>query len=355
MTCYHPLLRFETHETYKAKDGHLAYKAKVEKPNPYILREYEDVEKMAKSMSMYGRYRRVQVIPCGKCIGCRLEYSKQWATKGIYEAEMHKENWFLTLTYDDEHLPIGSNTIDPNTGEEKNPLISGTLRAKDFTNFIKKLRSYYERKYNHTGIRFMGCGEYGESSNRAHYHCIMFNLPIPIEMMKFHEYNDNQEPMYRVPEIEQIWGKGIVVAAEVNFNTCAYVARYITKKVGIPTEKDYYKCLGIEPEFFRMSRKPGIGREYYEQHKNEIYEKDQLLVRKYKGGMMKVKPPKYYDKLYDIENPEKFEKIKENRKKEQEKQSKLKYSKTSLYKKQQLENEESTKKAKTSVLKRETI
>ena len=355
MTCYHPLLRYETWEKYKCADGHEAYKAKVFNPAPYYKNEYETVEAYAQSLLEHNHYRRVQIIPCGKCIGCRLEYSKQWATKGIYEAEEHKDNWFLTLTYDEEHLPIGSSTIDPKTGEENGPLLSGTLKAVDFTNFIKRLREYYDRKYNHKGIRFMGCGEYGATSNRAHYHCIMFNLPILESMMQFHEYNDNYEPMWRVPELEKIWGRGLVVAAEVNWNTCAYVARYITKKVGIPTEKDYYKCLGIEPEFFRMSRKPGIGRSYYEKHKDEIYKIDKMLITKYNGGKMEVKPPKYYDKLYDIENPEKMKEIKENRKKDQKRRNKIKYSKTTHYKKEQLKIEENIKKDKTSTLKREKI
>lgn len=60
-----------------------------------------------------------------------------------------------------------------------------------------------------------------------------------------------------------------------------------------------------------MSRKPGIGRKWFEDHKDEIYKKDEIIIRKYKGGTMKVKPPKYYDKLYDIENHENLEKIKE--------------------------------------------
>lgn len=336
-------------------DGHKAYKAKIFKPDPNYKEEYETVDAYAEHLLKDPYYRRVQVIPCGKCIGCRLEYSRDWATKGIYEAEMHKDNWFLTITYDNEHLPIGDPVIDPETGEEKEPLNSGTLKAADFTNFIKKVRTYYERKYNHKGIRFMGCGEYGSQSARSHYHSIMFNMPIPVEQMRFHEYNENHEPMYRCIELEKIWGKGMIVAAEVNWNTCAYVARYITKKVGMPTDKDYYKKLGIEPEFFRMSRKPGIGREYFEKHKDEIYKDDKVIIQKYKGGLMRIKPPKYYDKLYDLENHEKMEEIKEKRKKDQENISKVKFHQTTVYKKQQLKLEEDIKKSQSKALIRSKI
>ena len=351
MSCYHPLIRFETWEKYKCNDGHMAYKAKVEKLQ--TGENYEDLESQEKRLNT--RLRNIQIIPCGKCIGCRLEYSKQWATKGLYEAECHKENWFLTITYDQDHLPDANTMIDTKTGEELGENPFGSLKEKDLTDFIKRLRTQYKRKYNKTGIRYMACGEYGDQGNRPHYHMIAFNLPIPIETLKFHEYNENYEAMYRCTELEQIWGKGMIVAAEVNWNTCAYVARYITKKVGIPTQEDYYKCLGIQPEFFRMSRRPGIGREYYEKHKEEIYKKDELIIKKYGGGTMKVKPPKYYDKLYDLEYPEEFEKIKKERKKQTEIINQIKYRQTSLYKQYQLKAEEETKEAKTKALKRTKV
>lgn len=352
MTCYHPMLRFETYEQYTCQDGHKAYKARVEKPDPKDLAQYENIEAMAKSMQ--GRYRRVQVIPCGKCIGCRLEYSKDWATKGCYEAETHKHNWFLTITYDQEHLPEADDMIGE-YGEEicQNP--NGTLKPSDFTNFLKRLRDFYKRKYNHEGIRFMGCGEYGSKGMRPHYHAIMFNLPIQPEKMKFHEYNANHEALWRVPELEKIWEKGMIVAAEVNWNTCAYVARYITKKVGLPTQEAYYKRLGIEPEFFRMSRRPGIGREYFEKHKDEIYASDNLVIKKYGGGTMKVKPPRYYDRLYDIENHEQMETIKKKRNANAERINHLRDSQTTLHRKEQLQLTEQSKKAQSKLLLRNKL
>lgn len=295
------------------------------------------------------------MIPCGKCIGCRLEYSKEWATKGCYEAAEHKENWFLTITYDNDHLPEAEHLKDPETGEDLGQNPNGTLKPEDMVLFIKKLRQYYARKYNHKGIRIMYCGEYGESLHRPHYHAIMFNMPIRMQSMKFHEYNENHEALWRVQELEKIWGKGMIVAAEVNWSTCAYVARYCTKKVGIPTQDLYYECLGIKPEFFRMSRRPGIGRKYYEENKNKIYSKDSMIVQKYGGGTMEVKPPKYYDKLYDLENHEKMEEIKKKRKEKQEIKNILKYSQTTEYIKEKLKNEEITKSNKAKALKRTKV
>lgn len=347
MTCYHPLIRYEYYEKYKCLDGHEAYKARVLKLDSG--EEYEDMEERVRS----GLIRQRQIIPCGKCIGCRLEYSKEWATKGCLEAEYYTENWFLTITYDQDHLPEAGTMIDPKTGEElgKNPF--GTLKNEDMTLFIKRLRQYYERKYNHKGIRYMMCGEYGDQGQRPHYHAIMYNLPL--HNIHFHQYNENHETLWRCEELEEIWGKGLIVAAEVNWNTCAYVARYITKKVGIPTQEKYYDCLGVNPEFFRMSRKPGIGRQYFEDHKNEIYNKDEIIIKKYNGGQMKVKPPKYYDKLYDSINTKEFELLKAKRRKTSENIRKLKYIQSTAYKKDMLIEEENTKKGKAAALIRSKV
>ena len=355
MTCYHPLLRYETYKRYKCLDGHWAYEAKVisiPKDYPYP-EQYDDFEVIAALPD--GHYRKRELIPCGKCIGCRLENSKNKATQACYEAEEHKENWFLTITYDDDHLPEAEPAINEETGEEMDPNPGGTLKPADLTNFMKKLRSYYERKYNHKGIRFMACGEYGSTTGRAHYHTICFNLPILPKNMSFWKFNENHETLWRCPELEKIWGKGMIVAGDVNWSTCAYVGRYITKKVGMPADKQHYKNLGIEPEFYRASNRPGIGKTYYEKHKEEIYKKDSMIVKKYGGGTMKVKPPKYYDKLYDIENPERMEEIKKQRKKKSENINKIKYAQTTLYKKEQLTTEEETKQNKTNSLIRTKI
>lgn len=347
MTCFHPLIRYEYFEKYRCLDGHEAYKARVIKLDSG--EQYEDMEERVRS----GLIKQRQIIPCGKCIGCRLEYSRDWATKGCLEAESYSENWFLTITYDQDHLPEAGELIDPKTGEElgKNPF--GTLEPEHMKLFLKRLRMYYERKYNHKGIRYMMCGEYGDEGSRPHYHAIMYNLPL--KEIIFHEYNENHEALYRCPELEKIWGKGLIVAANVNWNTCAYVARYITKKVGLPTEQQYYDCLGVKPEFFRMSRKPGIGRTYFEAHKNEIYKKDCLTITKYGGGKMKVKPPKYYDKLYDSINKKEFEELKAKRRKVSEEIRKVKYIQSTAYKKDSLIEEENTKKGKVKALKRTKI
>lgn len=106
--------------------------------------------------------------------------------------------------------------------------------------------------------------------------------------------------------------KGFVVVAPVSWDTCAYTARYVMKKVG-GVSLDDYVVSGVEPEFVRMSRKPGIGARYFERHYKEIYENDEVFIKSSDGGR-KTKPPKYFDKKYEELDPERLEYLKNKRK-----------------------------------------
>ena len=79
-------------------------------------------------------------VPCGKCIGCRLEHSRSWAVRCVHEAYMYENNCFVTLTYDDEHLPLTGDGL-------------ATLQRNDLTLFLKRLRKRYSHK-----IRYFGRG-----------------------------------------------------------------------------------------------------------------------------------------------------------------------------------------------------
>ena len=238
-----------------------------------------------------------QEVPCGRCIGCRLEYSRQWATRCMLESEQYKENQFITLTYDNEHIPITNGVTDD--GEIG---YVGTLNPDDLQKFMKRLRIKYKRKFNHDNIRFYACGEYGEEHQRPHYHAIIFNLPIP-DKKEWYINQKSHEKVYTSEILTKIWGKGIVGIGNVTWESAAYVARYIMKKQKGQNAIEYYKKRGIHPEFVRMSRKPGIAAKYYEDHKFEIYETDEIFIKR-KNKVEKVKPSKYYDDKFEIEFPE---------------------------------------------------
>ena len=273
-------------------------------------------------------------VPCGKCIGCRLDYSRSWADRCVLEASEHEHNHFLTLTYDDNHLITSQRSLV----SEKGTL---TLYPKDLADFMKRLRITWERKYNHTGIRFYACGEYGSTTARPHYHIIAFNLPIFDK--KHYATTKAGNVLYTSDELESVWGNGFCPIGEVNWETCAYTARYVMKKQKGPDAANYYQSAGLEPEFVRMSRRPGIARPYFEAHKDEIYKsfdikiigKNETKRRIYQGSIIlpggrEANSPKYFDKIYQEEDPAFVAFLKETRRRNAELNTKQALSQTDL-------------------------
>lgn len=291
MACYHPLKAFKTNRTY-LKSG---------KPIMKITSFNTDFV----SDKDGNRFTEFVEIPCGRCIGCRLDKSRQWANRCMFESIYHRDNVFLTLTYDDVHKPI---SISKLTGEVT-PF--GNLCPEHLTKFIKDLRRYYEYHYNITGIRFYACGEYGSKSLRPHYHLIVFGLPIYDKQFLFK--NSNGDSIYTSKTIESLWPYGMSAVASVSWDSCAYVARYVMKKqTGEQAVKERYDALGQMPEFVRMSRRPGIGYMYYADNCDKFYITDSVIVPD-SGGSKVVKPPKYFDRLFDLDSPEAMAAIKERR------------------------------------------
>ena len=287
-------------------------------------------------------------LPCGKCIECRLAYSRQWADRCMLEAKNWENNYFLTLTYDDEHLTPGRQ-IDIETGEVFEAPYA-TLVPEELTKFMKDLRRYYKYHYDHDNIRFYACGEYGDKSGRPHFHVILFNMPI-FDLEYFHT-NHAGDKLYLSETIANIWGKGHVIVGDVTWNSAAYTARYVMKKIKGPKAKETYDSMGLVPEFVRMSRGEGIGRAYYEANKDKIYEHDEIVITNGKGLAKVIKPSKYYDRLYDIENPEIMAAIKAKRQELAKESMQVILSKTSLTEKEYLEVRERKKIKQVELLKR---
>ncbi|ACZ33198.1 conserved hypothetical protein [Chlamydia pneumoniae LPCoLN] len=94
------------------------------------------------------------LMPCLKCRFCRTQHAKVWSYRCVHEASLYEKNCFLTLTYDDKHLPQ-----------------YGSLVKLHLQLFLKRLR---DRISPHK-IRYFGCGEYGTKLQRPHYHLLIFN------------------------------------------------------------------------------------------------------------------------------------------------------------------------------------
>jgi hypothetical protein len=263
MPCYHPLQGYRArggkHIVFNPKDGWIDQKVQV---------------------------------PCGQCIGCRLERSRQWAMRCMHEASLYEDNCFITLTYNNDHLPE-----------------DGSLNKEHFQKFMKRLR----KKHQNKTIRFYHCGEYGEKYRRPHYHAILFN----------HDFGDKklfktekEIRLYTSKELEELWPYGFNTIGDVTFESAAYTARYIMKKQTGKSAEKHYENVDIEtgeiykilPEYNTMSRRPGIGTEWFKKYNKDVYPKDFVTIRG-----KKLKPPKFYDRMYEHQYPEDFEKIKDKR------------------------------------------
>lgn len=237
-------------------------------------------------------------IPCGQCIECRLQRSRQWANRCMLELQYHKSSYFVTLTYDNDHLPTNE-VINEDTGEVN---YNATLVKKDFQDFMKRLRRAYEYQGNKNKLRFFACGEYGSETKRPHFHVIIFGLELPREDLHLYKRNFNGDLLFNSDLISKCWKQGFSVVGDVTWESCAYVARYIMKK-HLGKESDFYDRYGIEPEFTLMSRKPGIARQYYDEHKDDLFLSDFVSIPT-KDGALQVYPPAYYEKLFEYDFPE---------------------------------------------------
>lgn len=264
MPCYHPLqvkvsvsetgkkqIDFSSSESY---DARLAFEAGQTLPSNFMS------------------------LPCGQCMGCRLEKSRQWALRCMHEASLHEDNCFLTLTYSDDFLPA-----------------DGSLHKSHFQLFFKRLR----RSYEAVRIRYFMCGEYGENFGRPHYHACIFGFDFPDKSV----FKRGQHVLYTSDILNRLWGMGHCTIGDLSFESAAYVARYCTKKVTGTRAKEHYA--GRQPEYATMSLKPGIGADWYERWKRDCFPSDYLIVNGHK-----CKPPRYYDKRLERENPALYEEIK---------------------------------------------
>lgn len=305
--------------------------------------------------------RKWMKVPCKHCWACQLNYSAEWATRIMLEAKETPNNWFITLTYDDEHVPKfeelnvtykETTKEKPTTGKEwwlkdgskykrmwmwdPSPekvryydiqfLDDGnfkySLYPDDVTAFLKSLRKHFER-LGHTGIKVFYCGEYGNSTERPHYHMILMNCPL--DPKKF--YSPIVDPLHskahwKSKELEKYWSKGYIDVAELEWSCAAYVARYCTKKLTFDQDKEeIYYSQGRLPEFIRMSK--GIGKKYFETHKDQIYHTDEIIMKTVQGNTGSYKPPKVFDRWMEKLDPDFIHKIKISREKAGERAEKI--------------------------------
>lgn len=207
----------------------------------------------------------------------------------MHEASLHEANCFITLTYDDEHLPY-----------------SGSLDKSEWQKFAKRMR----KKVG--AFRFFHCGEYGERLARPHYHACIFGFDFPDRRL-FKESEGSR--LYTSELLDSLWNRGFATVGDVSFESAAYVSRYVTKKVTGDAAKEHYtrvneygEVFEVSPEYVTMSRRPGIGRGWLERWSNEVYPSDEVVVR----GRV-CRPPRYYDNVFGESSPGVLEAVKADR------------------------------------------
>lgn len=198
----------------------------------------------------------------------------------MHEASLYEHSCFVTLTYADEHCPT-------------------SLLYRDFRLFMRRLRKFSK------GVRFYMCGEYGERFSRPHFHACLFNC-------KFADrYYVGTFPsgsrFYRSAKLEELWPYGFSSIGDITMESAAYVARYVLKKVdGKKRAEGHYEALDIrtgelvdrEPEFSKMSLKPGIAAEWFRKYGSEVFPRDQVVM-----NGVPMAPPKYYKLLLERADP----------------------------------------------------
>lgn len=324
MSCYHPMVLVKTANMLDPKQRQIVdLLSRNNKKSKTKGKSYSTIlipREVAEKEGITLRENKAVLVPCGRCIGCRLDYSRQWAERCVHEAEQYEHNYFLSLTYDDDHLPRSDKTN------------VATLIPDEVSKFMKALRQKMKNELGVDGIRFFACGEYGEGKGQRlinpHFHIILFNCPLP-DLQERHpikvdgkvkciyQYADDGEKLLFSKLVASCWNddkgqlKGTAQIGKVTYESCAYVSRYIVKKQYGEGAK-IYKELGIAPEFVRMSRMPGIGSKFYDSHFEAIYEFDKVAT-KHGDKVYFSNPGKYCDNKLKERDPQRFYEMKEDR------------------------------------------
>jgi len=239
-------------------------------------------------------------IPCGKCSGCRNDQRLQWTIRCTHEASQHDNTTFLTLTVDDDHMPW-----------------HGSLSKKLLAGFFKRLRHEATRIHNPrysnsrsnaltnnqpTFIRFFGCGEYGTTTKRAHYHALLFGLwPQDARIYGADTFTSES--------LSLLWKEGTHQFSKANPDRIAYVCGYVNKKMGTMRDRSAYGVVDPDtgeyheriPEFAVMSRRPGIGTQWFTKYETDL-RRAQLH---YDGRYVSI--PRFYERKYQEQHPEEVE------------------------------------------------
>lgn len=234
MACYHPLMLYDTGEI-NAETGKRVMNFLGS------VKSMLDIDNSDRDNLYY--------VPCNRCIGCRLDYAREWSNRMLLELADNPNALFVTLTYDNDHVPFSD-------------LGFMSTSVRDCQLFFKRLRKAFQNKK----IRYFLGAEYGPKTNRPHYHAIIFGLTFSdFPDLKLLKYNNLGQPLFSSDQLAmKIWKNGFCTIGAVTKESCGYTARYMLKKLKGFDRTFFYDKRHIEPEFSLCSRRPGIGLGYFE-------------------------------------------------------------------------------------------
>ncbi|UDN67699.1 replication initiator protein [robinz microvirus RP_96] len=255
------------------------------------IRAFQSVDGAPVSFS-YREGARSFEVPCGHCVGCRIDRSRDWAIRCVHESKLHARNCFITLTYRNACMPDGM-----------------TLVPRDTQLFLKRARKLCGP------FRFFLGGEYDDGS-RPHYHALLFGLDFDDRL--YFKRSPGGERLFRSSMLEKLWPYGYSTIGEVTFRSAAYVARYVMKKeIGASSRKrEIFDIMTGEiytraHEFARMSLKPGIGFDWLMKYWPDVYPHGYVVL-----NGQRMKPPRFYDKWFEFFDPVAFAALKARRESE---------------------------------------
>lgn len=201
----------------------------------------------------FGNY--ITQVPCGKCMTCLSNRRREWVFRLKEELKSSSGSYFITLTYDDDHIPLTEAGVP-------------TVSKRDVQLFMKRLR----KTFSQHKLRFFLVSEYGTDTLRPHYHLLLFNLPIYENIDK---------------AIQNCWCNyfgNIYDIGEVTGASISYCAKYC---LGINSNPP-----GSDSVFMLCSRRPGIGCDYITDNKVNYYNNKKTAMTHQDGS--RVQLPRYY-------------------------------------------------------------
>lgn len=252
-------------------------------------------------LSCHSQMQGALWLPCGQCWWCRLNRATQWAVRCMHEKQMTTDHEFITLTFNDAHLPK-----------------DWSLDRRYWQLFMKRVRKLYGK-----GPRYFGCGEYGDNLGRPHFHAIMFNFPLKDKKPIF---SQGGRTYYTSETLQRLWSDsagpiGYVMTTGVSFASAQYVARYVTKKMTGKKSRAHYRVMicatgeivELQPEFPMCSTDPGIGSSWFDKYGlTDLFPKDFCTVQT-SDGAFRVAVPRYYMKKLEKVSPDLYISMKARR------------------------------------------